>query len=763
MIKKFEKIDNYGIFRKFKWTTDLTEFNKVNLFYGLNGSGKSTLSSIFDNIKNKAPGYYDGTFKVIDDEKGEFDSSQLSNIDYNMYVFNTHFVEDNIGEYDNLKGIIYISEENKAAKEELDELLKSFSSICKKKDVADKEYETAKKTIDNDNIKAAKAIKEQFLVIGGLGSKYSNYNKTYFENALSTHSTFLAEAHNLKEILSQIEIEKKSLQDTIKNHISITLLPIKTDEFNKEIEEIKDLINTEIKDCLKKNISDNIFSWLEEGYRLHKENQSHCLFCGSIITEERKKELDKIFSEELNILLQKLKNAKEKILTFTLPELLLSESDFYYAQNGKVKTLIEKYKLLRATINTTIESIITKLDEKIKDPFSVVTIDIDDGYKSLNINAIFDGLNKEIEEANKKTESFIQKQTETVANIEKLLVYYNYYRYDIKNHLITLKKATKASLDLETEKRINISRRAELENDLKDVIKAGSEFNKLLSQFLGRDELALEYDEKTKGYKVIRKESGNKARCLSEGEKTAIAFIYFLTKVKENGNLLKNSIIVFDDPISSFDSNHLYNAYSFIVNYFEDSKQLFILTHNFNFFKLVRKKYYKTANMYLIESKYQQIGEKAQRTSQIINLPKSIKQASSEYSYLFEKVYNFYTNYNSTVSIDLDMYLHMSNTCRKVLEAFSDFKVQNVSDLYQKIRCLYKCNHDEDYKLTLEESIELEQIYRFVNSLSHENVFEGNDETDIMFGELHSVVKSILELIERTDKDHYKAMLSSIT
>lgn len=457
------------------------------------------------------------------------------------------------------------------------------------------------------------------------------------------------------------------------------------------------------------------------------------------------------------------KNAKNKISTFALPELLLSESDFYYVQNEKVKTFIENYKLLRTTINTIIESIIAKLDEKIKYPFSVVSIDVDDDYKSLNINAIFDGLNKEIEEANRTTESFIQKQTETLASIEKLLVYYNYYRYDIKNHLIALKKATKASLDLETEKRNNISRRAELENELKDVIKAGSEFNKLLSQFLGRDELALEYDEKTKGYKVIRKESGNKARCLSEGEKTAIAFIYFLTKVKENGNLLENCIIVFDDPISSFDSNHLYNAYSFIVNYFDDSKQLFILTHNFNFFKLGCKKYSKTANMYLIESKYQQIGEKAQRTSQIINLPKSIKQASSEYSYLFEKIYNFYTNYNSTVTIDLDMYLYMSNTCRKVLEAFSDFKAQNVSDLHQKIRSLYKCNHDEDYKLTLEESIELEQIYRFVNSLSHENVFEGNDETDIMFGELYSVVKSILKLMERADKDHYKAMLSSIT
>ncbi len=763
MIRKIEKIDNYGIFRKFRWSTDLTEFNKVNLFYGLNGAGKSTLGSIFDNIKNKASGYYDGTFKIIDDEKGEFDSLQLANIDYTMYVFNTHFIEDNIGEYDNLKGIIYISEENKAAKEELDELVKSFTALSREKDFADKEYDKANKIIDSDKTKAAKSIKEQFLVIGGVGSKYSNYNKTYFENAISKYSAFLVETHNLKEILSQIEIEKKSLRDTVKNHISIKPMSINIDEFYKQIEIIKYLVSTELKDCLKKTISDNIFSWLEEGYRLHKDNQKKCLFCGSIITDQRKKELDQIFSEELNILLYKLKNAKEVISSFVLPELNLSESDFYSAQNEKVKNLLRNYKLLRTYINSIIETSITKIDAKIKDPFSIISIEIDNSYNSLKVNTIFDELNKEIEEANKQTESFNQKQTETVAHIEKLLVYYNYYRYDVKNHLQTLKKATKAVKDLESKQIICASRKTSLENELKDVIKAGSEFNKLLSQFLGRDELALEYDEKTKGYKVIRKENGNRAYCLSEGEKTAIAFIYFLTKVKENGNLLKNSIIVFDDPISSFDSNHLYNAYSFIVNYFEESKQLFVLTHNFNFFKLVRKKYQNSASMYLIESKYINVGEKMQRTSQIVNLPKSIKQASSEYSYLFEKIYNFYINYNTTVIADLDMYLYMSNTCRKVLEAFSDFKVQNVSDLYQKLRSLYKCNHGKNYKLTLEETIELEKIYRFVNSLSHKNVFDGNDETDIMFGELYTIVKSILELIEKADKDHYQAMIASIT
>ena len=105
----------------------------------------------------------------------------------------------------------------------------------------------------------------------------------------------------------------------------------------------------------------------------------------------------------------------------------------------------------------------------------------------------------------------------------------------------------------------------------------------------------------------------------------------------------------------------------------------------------------------------------------------------------------------------------MSNTCRKIIESFSSFKIQSISDLSQKIDRLYKCNQIDGYQLTHEEKNEAEQIYRFVNAFSHESLFEETDVTDILFGELSDIVQKVINLIKRADKDHFNAMVASIT
>ena len=45
--------------------------------------------------------------------------------------------------------------------------------------------------------------------------------------------------------------------------------------------------------------------------------------------------------------------------------------------------------------------------------------------------------------------------------------------------------------------------------------------------------------------------------------------------------------LVVDDPISSFDSNHLFHAYSFMKVNCEKAKQLFVFTHNFTNKRLI--------------------------------------------------------------------------------------------------------------------------------------------------------------------------------
>ena len=129
MLTKVAKIKDYGIFRDFSWDSSLKPFKKVNLFYGLNGSGKSTFSSIFYDIWKKELIQFPGYFKVEDDQLGNIESTMLNSISKNIYVFNSQFIQDNIGEYSNLKGIVYISEQNKDAKEALDALKKEKDSL----------------------------------------------------------------------------------------------------------------------------------------------------------------------------------------------------------------------------------------------------------------------------------------------------------------------------------------------------------------------------------------------------------------------------------------------------------------------------------------------------------------------------------------------------------------------------------------------------------------------------------------------------------
>lgn len=762
MIKKIQKIKEYGIFRDFSWNSALPEFSKVNLFYGLNGSGKSTLATIFDDIKKKEQKYYDGYFKLQDDETGEIVSSNLDSLEMNLYVFNMHFVEDNIGEFSQLKGIVYISEQNKEAKEALELLKKEKKKLDEKFGKLKSEYNSASKTVDKTYASIAKTIKEEFHVIGGLGNKYSNYTKTSFQHAIEQHREFLKERHEIKEIISQIDNLKLVLKDEIKNTIVCSVSEIDGEKFKRDVELLKKLLTTTLKDKLKENIRDDIFSWLEEGYRIHKSSTT-CQYCGNIISKERQAYLDNVFNDEMSSLQEGLSNLKTQFSDYLIAELTLIESNFYGFKQSEFTELLEQYRRLRTEINLNISSIINKIILKQSNPFDQQQFELDPQfYEDIDkFNILIGRIDELIKQNNEFSQQFTQRQRKAVDELEKLFVYLNYHQHNISGLLAKCNQAAKNLGDCEVEQSINAKSILEREKELTDVIKAGAEFNTLLSKFLGRDDLQLKYDETSKGYKIIRKESGLSANHLSEGEKTAIAFIYFLTKVQENGNDIKNSIIIFDDPISSFDSNHLFNAYSFIVTYFSNCKQLFILTHNFNFFKLVRKKY-KPSTMYLIECEYVDRAGQKVRSSKIVELPKSIKQASSEYYYLFEKIYKFHQDYTAETVIELNDYMQMANTCRKVIESFSSFKIQNVSDLSQKIKGLYKCGRPDGYELTSEEHSECEKIYRFVNSFSHESVFEDSGETDIIFGELDSIVASVLNLIERADKDHYAALIKSI-
>jgi wobble nucleotide-excising tRNase len=98
-------------------------------------------------------------------------------------------------------------------------------------------------------------------------------------------------------------------------------------------------------------------------------------------------------------------------------------------------------------------------------------------------------------------------------------------------------------------------------------------------------------------YKLVRRDGSDAMKTLSEGEKSFITFLYFYHLIRGSvsaSGTTADRIIVFDDPVSSLDSDVLFIVSSLIKRVLEDAcagdgqvKQVFVLTHNIYFHKEV--------------------------------------------------------------------------------------------------------------------------------------------------------------------------------
>jgi len=97
MIVRINKIKNFGLFKDFKWSSNIPSFKQFNLIYGWNYSGKTTLSRIFRCVELKAihSDFQDAEFELIDEQDKKITHRQMGELSYQFRVFNTDFVKEN--------------------------------------------------------------------------------------------------------------------------------------------------------------------------------------------------------------------------------------------------------------------------------------------------------------------------------------------------------------------------------------------------------------------------------------------------------------------------------------------------------------------------------------------------------------------------------------------------------------------------------------------------------------------------------------------
>jgi len=369
---------------------------------------------------------------------------------------------------------------------------------------------------------------------------------------------------------------------------------------------------------------DEISKWVECGLILHKEkNLTTCAFCNQIIPQDRLRDLEDHFNEDYQKLIEAIRQLLKRLETKKSKTTFPDASNFYDDLVNKYLAKKKEAETSVQSFNQNLNAVIFVLEQKEQKPFSKFNLP----NLTLIKNAFFQEINEIITQHNSKTDNFENevdknKKTLEMHYIAEFIGSYNESLGEIK--MLESEYSNLVKIIEEKEKEIQKLK----ENLISHHIPA-QQINKDLEQFLGRSDIQLRSADEKEGYQITR--NGEIAKDLSEGEKTALAIVYFLTKINEESFDLKNGIIVIDDPVSSLDSSRIFQAFGFIKESIKTAGQLFILTHHFDFFRQVKNwlSYCKNTDREYFMMVCRE--ENSTRKSAIIKIDKLLIDYESEY------------------------------------------------------------------------------------------------------------------------------------
>lgn len=716
-------ITKYRRFQNFQGVTP--DFGIYNVIYGWNYSGKTTLSRIFAFYNGVAEDKNidsDADFYLKTANLGDLDIFKADAI--KVHTFNSDYIKNNLFfEKQFTSNIIVVSDkatetlENiKKLKQQRQALIKNQTDFARQYDLYEKEYN--------------KKRSDYALVIDGfLPEKFTARYIKSIEDRL--------DISKLKNYILE-DSEKDAKIKTLKN--PTTFLKI------KKIDEISTINIDELTILLQKSVTPssviiklqekNAEEWVKYGLSIHK-NEDTCLFCGAKLAPEYLKDLDDVFKSEYDNLGQDLQNF----------DINLNECKI---QIPAPATIVDKCRNSYLEVHKTCSDEILKYNNKIRAIKNLIKAKSDNRHlifqskltiNTREINEIIKDLNQLIDEHNK----FIDNENDEKEKIKN----------ELKNCIIaellsdpSYQSAVKGLADAEigktkTEKQIeDLDSQIEIEEaKISDVKKGAEEINKILKRlFIGNSNITLKVEKarNNKGELVditkLYRNDGKPANNLSDGERTAIAFAHFFTKIQDsiNNNTSNDEILFIDDPISSLDKNHIYSISVMIKEVIDRFNQTFVTTHNFELYRLLKRK--NNINYYYVK--------RDGNSSIIEKLPKELEKYDSEYEYFFHKLYNF--NKDNT---NADIYV-IGHCARRFLDNYLQYKIPNNQNPLDKLIKYVKELKEDTTKYTV--------LYRIVNDESHVH-------PEILFdkGYLIGAVALLLDTIEKYDKLHYNTLKES--
>jgi wobble nucleotide-excising tRNase len=723
MLKSIERIRKLGVYQTYTKPAGIKEFSSKNLIYGWNYSGKTTLSRLFAKLEAKSPhpDFKDCefTFNGGPDAITEKNFHQLTQ---SVRVFNPDFVRDNLSfDSGSCNAILLLGKESEEAQRKINKLNDRVKAAMECSRGLSKTFDE-----HNEAIREAKRVFAQNI---RLRIKIDPYNAAHLDNdilaiGLLDESQLLSE----KNLADAIDL---ALTPDSKKPLEVS--PVHSAPSIKKLhEDAKGLLSaTPTFSNTLRHLEENpaVERWIESGLGLHVEPGT-CEFCGNTITQNRLDAFRSHFSKDLaehkNKVLGLQRRVDAAAIKIELPKPAELNPQFRDTYIEASRPLEEKVKAFDAALSTLAEEVKSKAEFPRKCIYpSPISDDIESG-----ITDTLAAINNVIKANNALAANFVQARKDALRKA--------------KNHFVQEASDRLRAEGRERKKRILTARADRLKSfvqrlqsyseklqaEISRAQQGREQINERLASMLGSEAIQIKVIKDAtdqERFQLVRK-NGGVAKNLSDGERTAIAFSYFLTKLKElKEEEFKETIVYIDDPISSLDSNHIFQVTAAINDLFFEKvkqqngseawktacKQLFVSTHNFEFFNLLRELKpdgNNEARLYIVK----RIGE---GQSELRDMPASLARYGSEYQFLFDQVYRFHT---SADKVEHEHLLILPNALRRFVELYTFSRIPSTQreTVDQRAAVLFGKERAK-------------AILKFLHTFSHGNTIErilGNNE-----------------------------------
>ncbi len=678
---------------------EMDEFEHYNIIFGNNGCGKTSLTRAFELLisKNKHIEKY-RTISTAESPSIEFEckdesytiepNSNIGVPSFKVEIYNSDFLHNNapfnsefgLKELDD--GVIIL--EGSVLGEETKEI--NQLKNCKEK------VEKRKKKIKDENSTETLSAKQE--------SEIKKYDKEIEKIRKEMTSKTIQ--------ITLDEIKINNICEVSKNHFkyqedALTNLEKDFDELNEAMKKFDDLKEMElpkdyqtIKDKLKSLFSFDIDKeagqvseeikehiskvgreFIEKGIELQKKMPDNaCPFCTQEITNNIiqvytsyfNKRIEQFNQDSLEIsgflkkILEQWDGAKKDVLqSFEKFKPFMEDSsknkESLESGLGQIKVLLEKLqKEVDKKEGSNNKEKFQEIDKKLSENYNEIQLCVDETGKILKQKKEQEEklgkLKTELKEARiKKAKHDSYDWQKSKEEAERKLSVLN-CRHERLNRL--LEKINKKLKGLYDQKRPDIET---INNYLKALNLPKYSLDKDYRIVLNSD--ALENSEA----KII----------LSDGEKTTLAFAYFLARLKlfYKKEDLKNLVVVIDDPISSLDEQRIYNTTCLVAKINQElvgeklsneeyKAQVFVLTHNHTFMARLINMVGKHACCFQLERHQGQL--------KIVCKDKVKGYFDTFYLLLFKEVYVFAKK--EKVQDDFNEAINYGNKVRVLLEGF---------------------------------------------------------------------------------------------